>query len=356
MAENDFEKTEAPTPRRLEEARQEGNVARSADLTAACTLLGGVLLLYLLGGRMMSRMGTMLETMLSSGLGQNPTRHDDLAAVPAFLGRILAESLVPIMLGTILVALVATLCQVGFLFSVRPLEPKLSRLSPLRGVLNMVNARAGIRLLMSLAKVFVIGSVAGLLIWLDLDRVMLLSHLQPFPMLAAASQLIFALALKLAAVLIVLAILDYALQRWQRIRDLKMTKTEVKDEMKRMDGDPLIKQRRTRIARQLALQRIGQDVPHADVVVTNPTHYAVALRYDAKMMRAPKVAAKGADFMAMRIRQIAMTHGVPLVERKELARGLYRSVEVGQEVPPQFYAAVAEILAYVYRLGGRRSA
>ena len=157
-------------------------------------------------------------------------------------------------------------------------------------------------------------------------------------------------------VLLVLGLLDYAFQRWQHEKDLRMSKQEVKEDMKRMEGDPLVKQRRTRIARQLALQRIGQAVPKADVVVTNPTHFSVALKYDSKTMTAPKVVAKGADFLAMRIRQIALANGVPLVERKEIAQALYKSVEVGQEVPPQLYNAVAEVLAYVYRLGGRKTA
>ena len=136
----------------------------------------------------------------------------------------------------------------------------------------------------------------------------------------------------------------------------KKEEEEVKEEMKRMEGDPMIRQRRMRVARQLAMQRIGQTVPQADVIVTNPTHFSIALKYDKSSMGAPKVVAKGADFLAMRIRQIAMANGVPLVERKEIAQGLYRSVEVGQEVPPEFYSAVAEILAYVYRLSGRKSA
>ena len=164
------------------------------------------------------------------------------------------------------------------------------------------------------------------------------------------------LALKLAVLLLVLALLDYAFQRWQHERDLRMSKQEVKEDMKRMEGDPLVKQRRTRVARQLALQRIGQAVPNADVVVTNPTHFSVALKYDAKTMTAPKVIAKGADFLALRIRQIAVANGVPMVERKEIAQALYKTVEVGQEVPPQLYSAVAEVLAYVYRLGGRKTA
>ncbi len=356
MAESDFEKTEAPTPRRLQEAREEGNVTRSTDLTAASVLLAGMLLLYVLGQRLLESLVTTVRSMLSGSLAENPTTIGELAAMPTFIARVLAESLGPFVGGIFVVAMLATIGQVGFLFTTKPLEPKLSRLSPLRGARNLVNMRAGIRLLMSVAKVFVIGAVAGVLIYIDVDRIMLLPHLELSPMFASASGLIFGLGLKLALLLMVLALIDYAFQRWQRERDLRMTPVEIKDELKRMEGDPLVKHRRARVARQLALQRIGQDVPKADVVVTNPTHYAVAFRYDSTAMKAPKVVAKGADCLAMRIRQVAIAYGVPMVERKDLAAALYNTVEIGQEVPAQFYSTVAEILAYVYRLSGRKTA
>ena len=189
-----------------------------------------------------------------------------------------------------------------------------------------------------------------------MPRIISLAGLETKPMFSAAAGLVFSLGVKLALLLLFLAIADFAFHRWQRERDLRMTRQDVKEELKRMEGDPLIRQRRTRVARQLALQRIGHTVPGADVVVTNPTHYAVALKYDSASMHAPKVVAKGADFLAMRIRQLAALHGVPLVERKELAQAIYNTVEVGREVPPQFYNAVAEILAYVYRLGARQTA
>ncbi len=160
MAESDFEKTEAPTPRRRQEAREEGNVARSTDLSAACALLAAILLLYVLGFKILRGLGRTLEAMLSTALTANPTRSDDLAVLPAFAGRVLAESVVPLLLGIACVALLATIGQVGFLFTTRPLTPQLSRLSPLRGAKNLVSARAGVRLLMSVAKVFVIGAVA----------------------------------------------------------------------------------------------------------------------------------------------------------------------------------------------------
>jgi flagellar biosynthetic protein FlhB len=356
MAESAGEKTEAPTPRRLSEARESGNVARSTDLTAAATLLAAVIVLNFMGLRVMQAMRLSLEAMISASLGGNPTRTDDLGQLVRYGGGLAIAAVGPITLSIAAVALLAALMQTGIMFTAKPLQPNLNKLNPLKGVAQMFNARAGMRLVMSLAKLAALAVVSAWVIHSDLPRIAGLSLLEPMPILAAVGVLVYDLALKLAALLLILAILDYWFQKWQHVRELRMTKEEVKEEMKRMEGDPLMKQRRARVARQLALQRIASSVPHADVVVTNPTHFAIAIKYDSEKMTAPKVVAKGADFMAMRIRQIAMTSGVPLVERKELARALYKSVEVGQEVPPEFYAAVAEILAYVYRLSGRQVA
>lgn len=356
MAENDFEKTEAPTPRRRQEARQDGNVAKSTDLTAAASLLAAVILLDLFGGRVLGGMRSALELLLSGAHAANPTRPDDLASLATFCSHMLAGAVLPLMLSIMSVALVITLGQVGFLVTTKPITPSLGKLSPLKGVKNIVNARGGIRLVMSLGKVALITLVASIVVSGQLPAMARLSELSSGQAFLAAAGLVYSLAIKLAILLIILAILDYAFQKWQHERELKMSKHDVKEEMKRMEGDPVVKQRRARVARQLAMQRIAQAVPNADVIVTNPTHFAIALQYDSEKMRAPKVIGKGADFLAMRIRQIAAVHGIPIVERKALAQALYRSVDVGGEVPPEHYAAVAEILAYVYRLSGRKSA
>lgn len=356
MAESAGEKTEAPTSRRLSEARESGNIARSTDLTAAATLLGAVIVLHVMGVRIVHAMKLTVESMISTSLGSNPTRTDDVSDLLWYGGKLAVSAVGPITLTIAAVALVITLMQTGLLFTVKPLQPNLGKLNPLKGFGHLVNARAGMRLVMSLAKLLLLASVSAWIVWSDLPRLASLTLLEPMPLFAAASSMIFDLALKLAVLLVILALLDYWFQKWQHVRELRMTKQEVKEEMKRMEGDPLMKQRRARVARQLAMQRIASSVPHADVVVTNPTHFAIAIKYDGAKMAAPKVVAKGADFMAMRIRQIAIASGVPLVERKELARALYKSVDVGQEVPPEFYSAVAEILAYVYRLSGRKLA
>ena len=356
MAENDFERTEPATPRRREEARQDGNVARSPDLTAAIGLLAAIILLQVVGGRMFAQMRIATETMLTSSFTSNPTRPDDIVQISMYTGSALALILAPMVLAILLISVLATVGQVGLLVTTKPITPSFNKLSPIRGIKNMFNARAAVRLVMSLGKIAIISFIAGVVIYLDLSQILHIGELEPPQAFAASGQLVFALALKLAALLLILAIFDYSYQRWQRELDLRMSRHDIKEEMKRMDGDPMMRQRRARVARQLAMQRIAQAVPNADVVVTNPTHFAIALKYDKEVMRAPRVIAKGADFMAMRIRQIASLHDIPIVERKPLAQALYQSVEIGQEIPPEHYAAVAEILAYVYRISGKAGA
>ena len=353
MADSVGEKTEAPTSKRRSEARESGNVARSMDFTAALTLLGAILLLYFMGMRVMTGMRMGLVTFLNGSHAGNLTRMDDLPAMVSYAGEMLTRTVLPLIVAVTAIALLATVGQVGFMATGKPLVPSFKKLDPIKGVKNLFNLRAGIRFVMSLGKLLLIGGVCGYVIYRDLPVLAALAEMAPSQAFAAGAYLVFMLALKLAVVLLVLAILDLAYQVWQREQDLKMSKQDVKDEMKSMDGDPMVKQRRARIARQLALQRTAAAVPGADVIVTNPTHFSVALKYDKDKMRAPKVVAKGSDFLALRIRQIAQLNDVPIIERKPLARALYANVEVGQEVPSEHYAAVAEVLAFVYRVSRR---
>lgn len=356
MAEDQSEKTEAPTARRQLEARLEGNIPRSPDLAAAATLLAGIMLLQSFGLGIFRGLWNTLEAMLSPGFSSNPTRADDIGPLLYYSMRAIATAAGPMVLGVAAVAFLVSISQVGLVFTTKPLELNFAKLSPFRGLKGLFDTRAGVRTVMSLGKLVLVGTVALSLVGAEMPKIVRLAELAPMALFFAACDMIYTLALRLALFLLFMALVDYGYQRWQHDRDLRMTKQEVKEEMRSMEGDPLIKQRRMRVARQLAMQRIGQAVPKADVIVTNPTHYAVALQYDSKTMTSPKVVAKGADFLAMRIRQLATANGVPLVERKSLAQALYKTVEVGQEVPPQYYGAVAEILAYVYRLSGRKSA
>ena len=350
------EKTEEPTPRRREEAREEGNIPKSQDLTAAVSLLAAVVLLDLFGMRILTGLKQTLVASLTAQHTANPTRVGELTGLMRYTGHLLGDSVMLLILCIMLAGAVALIGQVGFVITPKPLQPSFSKLSPIKGVTNLFNIRALMRLVMSLGKIILLASVAAFAVWRDLPWILHLGQLSVAQAFFGAAEMVYHLALQLVALLLILAIIDYIYQRWQHEQDLKMTKKEVKDEMKRMEGDPMVKQRRSRVAKQLAEQRQAQEVPDSDVVVTNPTHYAVALKYDSETMTAPKVVAKGADYMAMRIRQIAAGHGVPIVERKPLAQALYKHIEVGSEIPPDHYAAVAEILAYVYRISSQQSA
>ena len=206
----------------------------------------------------------------------------------------------------------------------------------------------------NLLKLAAVALTAWLAVKGIMSRVVMAHMVDHVEVLGLGADVVFHVGVRVAIVILLLAFLDFAYQRYRHEKQLKMTKQEVKEEMKRMDGDPVMKRRRREVQQQLAVQRIRNAVPKADVVVTNPTHFAVAIRYESKDMAAPKVVAKGADFLAQHIREIASTFSIPIVERPELARMLYRNVEVGQEVPERFYRAVAEVLAYVYELGRRR--
>ena len=348
------EKTEDPTPRRRAEAREQGQIARSTDLNSAAMLLIGLVLLYLLGMKLLTAMRNTVELTLSGGFQTNNARLDGMQTTIAYARELLTWSMLPYLLLLFACGLIVVLLQVGLLLTLKPLEPNISKLSPAKGIKNIFSLKGLMRFAMSMLKVTLVGSVATWLIVVDLPKVAALAGLGAAMGFIEGGNLVFWFALKLALLLLVLGLIDYAYQKWQHEQDLKMSKQEVDDEMKRMEGDPQVKRRRAQVARRLAMQRLQSDVPKADVVVTNPTHVSVALRYRGGEMGAPRVVAKGADFMALRIRQIAALHGVPLVEKPPLARSIFAACEVGDEVRPEHYAAVAEVLAYVYRLNDTR--
>lgn len=354
MAESNQERTEAPTPRRRQEAREEGNVARSMDLTAAAVVVAGIVAVGVFGEDMIRALAQTTAIVLAGHDMPHNGQLDMQMITTLTQHTIMVSAPVPLLCG--FAGLLVALMQVGPLITTKPLVPKLSKLNPLQGLKNIVGLRGFVRLLMSLCKVLVIVTAAAVVIHIEAKRILYLEQLDIAHVTHAMAELVLVMAIVLGLALIILALIDYSYQRWQHEQDLRMTKQDVKEEAKRMDGDPQIKQRRARIARQLAMQRMALAVPNADVVVTNPTHLAIALKYDRATMRAPKVVAKGADLMAARIRQIAQRHDVPLIERKPLARAMYYAVEVGEEIAPEFYTAVAEVLAHVYRLGDQVAA
>jgi len=354
MAEDLGERTEDPTPRRLSEARAKGQVAKSADLSSAILLSGVVALLLVFLPWMFRSLATLVRYHLDERtLGAAPTIGrigPDLTLTALETARIV----VPVMALLALIALIGNISQIGLKLSTRALEPKWSNFNLVKGLGKLVSRRAWIKGSIDLAKFLLIGAVVAMIISGDARQIAALPSLPLEAAIAVAADLVRDLALWVLVILIILGLIDFRYQKWQHNQDLRMTKHEVKDEFRSSEGDTETKARRLKMARQIAMQRLAQDVPKADVIVTNPTHYAVALKYDATSgMRAPKVVAKGADFLAMKIRYIAAAHGVPIVERPPLARALYNEAPVGREISPAHYEAVAEVLAYVYRLEGR---
>ena len=352
MADDTGDKTEEATPRRREEARKQGNVPLSKDLSVATLMLASAGTLLILGPGLAANSIGVLSQPFADGLETTLQRPDALRLAGASV-LAMAQVALPSLVALWVAALLANVLQVGFLWSPEALQPKPSRLNPVTNAQNILSSRALAKLTASLLKLAVL---AGLATWLAVDMLPGFLTLPSFSIGEAASSVgesIGWLAVWLAIALLVLALLDVAFQRWKYAEDLKMTKQEVRDEMKNMDGDPLMRHRRREAHRKLAEAKDLAAVPEADVILTNPTHYSIAIRYDAATMPAPVVVAKGVDAMALRIREIAREHSVPILERPELARRLWRDVKSGQSIPLDLYETFVEILAYVYRLSGK---
>jgi flagellar biosynthetic protein FlhB len=263
--------------------------------------------------------------------------------------------LMPLMLFVLVAGITANLLQIGFLFTGEPLVPKLSKLNPIRGIKKLFSLRSLVELVKALFKVLFVGAIAFLLLKGELGNIPSLMQMGVGDILSFIGRVAFKICFYTCLALLILAALDYAYQRWQHEKELKMTKQEVKDELKQREGDPTVKARIKRIQREMSQRRMMEMVPEADVVITNPTTLAIALKYKAEGMIAPKVIAKGAGFIAERIKVIAREKGIPIIENKPLAQTLFKLVGIGDFIPENLYRAVAEILAYVYRLKGIRN-
>ena len=356
MADDLGEKSEQPKSKRLEDARNKGQIPKSLDLGGALTLLAAGLAIVVFGGGVFQGLAALMRQAFTGEIVA-----EQLVSASMFEAsrRVLVEAgrlVAPLALAMFAVVYLVQFAQVGWIVTTHPIKPDLTKLSPAKGLKRVLGKRAFAKTGVNLLKLALVVGVTWLVVAADMGRIVSLPQLEPMQAAAVAGMMLVELALWLLAVLLAAAVLDLIFQRWQHREDLKMTKQEVKDERKSMDGDPETKGRRMRMARDIAMQRIQSAVPQADVVVTNPTHYSVAIRYDNQTMRAPKVVASGVDHLAMRIRQVATAHRVPMVERPPLARALYHGVKPGQEVSAEHYEAVAEILAYVYRLENREPA
>jgi flagellar biosynthetic protein FlhB len=355
MAEELGERTEAPTARRLSEARNDGQIAKSPELGATIDLIGGLLALVFLGSWLVRGSAELLRHLLDARSSGSFTRWEDVEPVLWWSAKQGAMVVVPFLGVAFAASYLAQFVQVGWLLTLNPLRPKLSRLNPAAGVKRIVGRRNVIKTALNLVKLAIMLSVAYAIVLRNASAIATIPLLDVLPAMALMGKVVMDLCVWLLAVMLVIALADYAFQRWQHTQELKMTKQQIKDELRSMEGDMETKGRRLRLARQMALQRLQMTVPKADVVITNPTHFSVALEYDAAKMAAPRVVAKGADFMAFRIREIATANRIPIVEKPPLARALYADVPVGRQVSPEFYEAVAEVLAYVYRLENKRA-
>lgn len=342
-------KTEPATARRRQEAREEGQVARSQDLPSAVLLLGSVVALKSLAPRMLVSLQDIYATVLGSHAENGPQ------VLELFIQCLnpVAWILIPILLLVVAFTLATNLVQVGWTISYKALTPDLTRLDPVKGLGKLVDMRALVKMGMSILKMASVAVIAGVTLWQMRDGVIYAAHFSTDLLVGYTGQILYTLCMRLAMALLILALIDYIWQRYQMEQDIKMSKEEVKEEFRRMEGDPQVKNRRRQVQMQMAMHRMRYDVPKADVVITNPTHLAIAIKYDAESMSAPRVLAKGEGYMAQMIRQIAAEHAVPIIERKPLAQAIYKTAEVGQEIPKEFYKAIAEVLAYVYELSGR---
>jgi flagellar biosynthetic protein FlhB len=349
MAENGQERTEQATPKRLDEARKKGQVPRSAELSTAAVCIAAAAAIYSLGRIAAGQFADLMQDSLQIA-PERAMAAESLWPAIRDTGARAIVIILPILGATFIAALVAPIAIGGWNFSTEALMPKFSRLNPASGLGRMFSSRGAVELGKGLAKVGVVALIGYVLLKGMTAQMMGLSSEPVNGAIGHSAALAGYALLILCCGLAVIAAVDVPFQLWQHAKELRMTREEVKEEFKESEGSPETRGRIREAQRALARGRQLQEVPTADVVITNPTHFAVALRYDDKKMRAPLVVAKGTDLLAAKIREVATEHGVAIVEAPPLARALYRSVELGREVPAALYVAVAQVLTYVYQL------
>lgn len=346
------EKTEKATPKKRQESREKGQVAKSMEVPGAFILLFSFLAFLMMGGFIKERFYRMFTVSLHDYISWELS----MANIRIIFGQLLIHGLIilaPFFIIAVVVALIGNYVQIGVLFTGHPLIPKFSKLNPIQGAKNIFSMRALVEFAKSMLKVLIIGTLVYTTLWGERNNIVGLSTLPLENIFEYTAQLTIMLGIKVGIGLVVLAIFDYMYQRYDYEKKLRMSKQDIKDEFKKSEGDPLIKGKIRERQRRMALQRMMQEVPKADVIITNPTHFSVALRYDQEQMDAPQVIAKGQDYVALKIREIAKEHDIITMENKPLARALFEQVEIGQSVPPDLFQAVAEVLAYVYKLKRR---
>ncbi|SEM76167.1 flagellar biosynthesis protein FlhB [Nitrosomonas marina] len=350
MAEDsDLERTEEATPQRIQKAREEGQVARSQELTTFVLLLTAAAGLIFMGGRLVEHLTDIMHAGMQ--IDRNMAFHTDLMVKR--LSQLSIEglwSLIPLLILLIVAAFTAPMLLSGWLFSSKALIPDFKRLNPVSGFGRIFSMHGLTELLKAIAKTLVVGSVAALVIWGNRDSVLSLIALPVMSGVTRTGELLVLSFFLITGAMILIVAIDVPFQLWSHAKKLRMTKEEIRREAKESEGDPLVKGRIRSLQREAARRRMMSEIPEADVIVTNPTHYAVALRYKSNSMRAPKVVAKGVHLLAARIRELGEAHHIPILEAPPLARALYHHAELDAEIPEKLYTAVAEVLAYIFQL------
>jgi len=349
------EKTEQPTPRKLGKAREEGQVPQSQDMGSAVTVVVLLLSLFLLAPNMFQWFRLKVESGLTGG---TEPFTDPQAFNTYFNARLLDAMVVtlPILAALSLAGIFTGLAISGISFSPNAVQLKWDAINPATVLQRGFSMRTVIRLLSSMAKLILVGIIVWFYLRDQLDVLTTLRWAWSTQIIAIIAKITFGLGIRVGITMIILGLADTVYQKWQHIQDLKMTRQEVKLERKSSDGSPEVKSRIRRLQLEMSMKRLTQEVPKANVILVNPTHVAVALRYDAKTMEAPVLLAKGADHMAQKIIQIGRSYGIPIVRRPEVARAIYASVKPGQPIPESLYLAVAEVLAMLYRLRQKKRA
>ncbi len=355
MADDDSgEKTEAPTSKRRSDARNEGNVAKSAEINTVFVLLSAVLFLRFYIPHIRYLLTSMMKNFFA--LITPELAHGDLPELVHQLFKngvfTLFKAAMPLGAVIMFFGVSANLLQVGFLFTTKPLMPKLSKINPISGSKKFFSLRSIVDTLKNILKLIVVSSVAYSTIKGEFGNCMRMVNETTFAIAVFIMKLAFKVSLRIILTLLVIAVVDYIYQRYENEKKLKMSKQDIKEEHKSQDGDPKVKGRIRQLQREMSQRRMMSEVPKATVVVTNPTHLSIAIQYE-ESMASPIVVAKGTDFLAMKIREIATENDIPLYEDVPLARAMYDQVEPGDEVPVEFYNAVAEVLAFVYRMQGK---
>ena len=350
MAEDsDLERTEEATPKRIEKAREEGQVARSLELTTFTVLLAAAAGILFMGTGMMDKLLKLMKAgmQLDRELAFQPDLMINRMYELAFEALI---AIAPLLFLLLVVAFFAPMSLSGWMFSTKALMPKFDRINPIKGIGRIFSVHSLIELVKAILKTIVIGSVAALVIWHNKESVMMLLAMPVDLGISRTGEFLMMSFLLIVGAMILVVVIDVPYKLWEHAKQLRMTKEEIRKEFKESEGDPFIKARIRGLQREAARRRMMAEVPKADVIVTNPTHYAVALRYHSNSMRAPKVIAKGVHLLAARIREVAEEHRIPILEAPPLARALYHHAELESEIPEKLYTAVAEVLAYVFQL------